>query len=238
VAVPLAAIHADVYGVLAAFAAGFVSFASPCIWPVVPAYLTYVSGVAFADLGDQTGRVTRATAAFVLGFGAVFTLVGAGVGVAGGAFLHHRRGLELVAGLVVVAMGAVLLLGGGTRLLAREHRVRLAHRPAGPIGAAVAGVAFAVGWTPCIGPTLTAILGLAASSGHAGAGAILLAAYSVGLGVPFLLTGLFFTRAMGALRPLRRHSGTAIRVAGALLVVAGVLVASGELTTLSRNLGT
>jgi cytochrome c-type biogenesis protein len=233
-----ASIHANAYGVLAAFAAGFVSFASPCIWPVVPAYLTYVSGVAFADLGDQVGRVTRATAAFVLGFGTVFTVVGAGVGVAGGAFLHHRRGLELVAGLVVVAMGAVLLLGGGTRLLAQEHRVRLSRRPAGPIGAAVAGVAFAVGWTPCIGPTLTAILGLAASSGHAGEGAVLLAAYSLGLGVPFLLTGLFFTQAMGALRPLRRHAGTAIRVVGALLVVAGVLVASGELTTLTRNLGT
>jgi cytochrome c-type biogenesis protein len=233
---PLAVIHADALGLAVAFAAGFVSFASPCVWPIVPAYLSFVSGVAFSEVEEQTGRVVAATACFVLGFSAVFVLGGVGAGVLGGELTRHRRGLEIVAGVLVVVMGLVMLGVAGTGFLQRERRFHLRNRPAGLGGAAVAGVAFAVGWTPCIGPTLTAIIGVAGESGHAASGALLLAAYSAGLGVPFLLAGMFFSRYVSGIAPLRRHSGTMMRVAGALLIVTGLFLASGELTTLTRSL--
>jgi len=233
---PLAAIQLDGVGLATAFAAGFISFASPCVWPLVPAYLSYVSGVAFADIGDQTRRVSAATAGFVLGFGTVFTLVGAGAGVLGDQFTGHRRGLELVAGTIVVLMGLALVGLAGTGRLQRERRLHIARRPAGPLGAYVAGLAFAIGWTPCIGPTLAAIVAFAGETGKAARGAVLLAAYSLGLGVPFLLSGIFFTRATTSLAPLRRHSALAMRIAGALLVVVGVLVATGEMTLITQRL--
>jgi cytochrome c-type biogenesis protein len=233
---PLAVIHADAVGLAVAFAAGFVSFLSPCVWPIVPAYLSYVSGVAFADVGDQTRRVVTATACFVLGFSAVFTLGGVGAGVLGSQLTRHHRGLEIAAGVLVIVMGLVMLGAAGTRFLQREHRLHLRERPAGLAGALIAGVAFAVGWTPCIGPTLTAIIGVAGQSGHAASGAALLAAYSAGLGVPFLLSGMFFSRLVGSFAVLRRHSASMMRVAGALLVVAGLFLASGELTVITRQL--
>src|SRR3712207_2874711 len=114
---------ADALGLSAAFAAGFVSFVSPCVWPLVPAYLSYVSGVAFAELGDQTRRVVLSTACFVLGFGAVFTLVGVGVGVAGGFFVEHRRSLEIASGVTIVVMGAAMLGVACTGFLQRERRL-------------------------------------------------------------------------------------------------------------------
>jgi cytochrome c-type biogenesis protein len=235
---PLAVIHADALGLSVAFAAGFASFVSPCVWPLVPAYLSYVSGIAFADVEDNTPRVVTATGFFVLGFTAVFTLVGVGAGILGAQFTNHRRGLEIAAGVLVIAMGLVMLGAAGTRFLQVEHRFRLRERPAGMGGSFLAGLAFAIGWTPCIGPTLTAIIGVAGQSGHALSGAVLLAAYSLGLGIPFLLSGLFFTRLVGGVSLMRRHSAAIMRVAGALLVVAGLFVASGELASISQSLGT
>jgi cytochrome c-type biogenesis protein len=225
-------------GLSAAFAAGFVSFISPCVWPLLPAYLSYVSGVAYADIGGETRRVTIATSFFVAGFTCAFALAGAGFGLLGGQFLAQRRTLEIVAGLLVIAMGLTLAGLAGTRFLQREMRVDIRRTPGGLIGAFLAGLAFAIGWSPCIGPTLAAILGLAAERGHAGDGAILLTVYGLGLGVPFLLFGLFFTRALGALTLVRRHSANVMRVSGALLVIAGVLLALGELTTITRDLTT
>jgi cytochrome c-type biogenesis protein len=233
---PLAVISADPAGLSVAFAAGVVAFASPCVWPLVPAYLSYVSGVAFADLEQDRRRVVTATAAFVLGFGVVFTLAGAGVGVVGGSFLAHRRTLEILGGVVVVLMGLVLVGAAGTGFAQREWRLQLRSQPAGLVGAFVAGLAFAVGWSPCIGPTLAGILTVASESGHAADGAGLLAAYSLGLGLPFLLFGLFFTQALGSFRALRRHMPTVMRAAGALLIVTGVLLATGELTTITSRL--
>src|SRR3954447_21701464 len=143
-----AAIHADPVGLAAAFAAGFISFASPCVWPLVPAYLSFVSGVAFADLAEQTRRVVVTTAFFVLGFGLVFTLAGVGAGIAGAQFADHRRTLEIAGGLLVVVMGAVLVGAAGSRLLSREWRSDVGRQRAGIAGAVLAGVAFAIGWTP------------------------------------------------------------------------------------------
>jgi cytochrome c-type biogenesis protein len=231
----LAEIALSPVGLSAAFAAGVISFISPCVWPLVPAYLSYVSGVSFHDLGDQTRRVTLTTAAFVLGFGAIFTALGAGAGAVGHVLTEHRRSLEIASGLLIVAMG-VVLAGFGGMLLQQERRLQPARRPAGAIGAVVAGAAFAIGWTPCVGPTLAAILTLAGRSGQALDGAILLAVYSLGLGVPFLLSGLLFTRGLSSLAPLRRNASLLVRASGAVLIGLGVLLAAGQMTALTSDL--
>jgi cytochrome c-type biogenesis protein len=232
----LAAISLSPVGLATAFAAGFISFISPCVWPLVPAYLSYVSGVAYEDLAGNARRVTLATACFVAGFTVVFTGLGIGAAQFGGLLIDNRRTLEVVGGALVIAMGLVLV-GIGGRLFGRELRVHLRSRPASLGGALVAGMAFAVGWTPCVGPTLTAILAVA-STGETSDAAALLVAYSLGLGIPFLLAGLFMSSTISALGVLRRHAAWVNRVAGAMLVVVGVLLATGELTELTQRLST
>jgi cytochrome c-type biogenesis protein len=218
-----------------AFGAGVTGFVSPCVLPLIPGYLSFVGGAgAGADLPDRR-TATLATAAFVGGFGAVFTLAGAGLGLAGGQFLDHRSTLELVGGAIVVAMGIVMLLPR-VPLLERERRLPLGARPRGPAGAAAAGAAFAIGWSPCLTPTLASILAIAGSAGRAGDGAALLAAYSLGLGIPFIAAGLFLGAFLEGVRPLRRHLGAVSRVAGAMLVVTGLLLASGELQQITARL--
>ncbi len=231
----LAEIALSPVGLSAAFAAGVISFLSPCVWPLVPAYLSYVSGVSFHDLGDQTRRVTAATVAFVLGFGAVFTALGAGAGAIGDALTEHRRTLEIVSGLLIVVMGAVLA-GFGGRVFQQERRLQSARRPAGPVGAVIAGAGFGIGWTPCVGPTLASILALAGNSAETLDGAVLLAVYSLGLGVPFLLSGLLFTRGLASFASLRRHTPLLIRASGAVLIALGALLALGQMTALTSDL--
>jgi len=171
----------------------------------------------------------------VLGFGAVFTALGAGAGAVGDLLTEHRRALEIASGLLIVLMGAVLA-GFGGMLLQQERRLQPARAPAGPVGAVVAGAGFAIGWTPCVGPTLAAILTLAGRSGQALDGAILLAVYSLGLGVPFLLSGLLFTRGLSSVAPLRRHAPLLVRSSGVVLMGLGALLALGQLTALTSDL--
>jgi cytochrome c-type biogenesis protein len=231
----VAAIELGPAALAAAFAAGFVSFVSPCVLPLVPGYLSVVSGVGVGELGAQPRRVATATAAFVAGFGTIFVLLGAGAAWFGDALLSNRRTLEIVAGALVVFVG---LLYAGVPLplpLLREKRLPLPRARGAPT-AALAGLAFGIGWTPCIGPTLAAILALAAGSGSAEEGAVLLAVYAVGLGVPFLLFALAFTRALGVVGALRRHRAAVGVVSGSLLVVFGALLASGYLARLTRSL--
>lgn len=218
------------------FAAGVVSFASPCVLPLVPAYIGFASGVGLGD-GARRRDVAVPTFAFVAGFSVMFAALGASVGLAGSALLEQRRALEVVGGAIVVAMGLVLLGRGLPGALLRERRFHLSRRPVRLAGSALAGVAFAAGWTPCIGPTLAAALTIAAGSGTPALGASLLVVYGLGLGLPFLLTGLFLhqaTTAMGFLRPrLRMISGAG----AAVLVVFGVLLMTGEMTALTARLG-
>jgi cytochrome c-type biogenesis protein len=219
-----------------AFAAGVISFVSPCVLPLIPGYLSFVSGVGFDELGARPRRVVRQTAWFVLGFGTMFALLGAGAAWFGNALLVHRRSLEVVAGAFIVLAGLVyagLPLPG---LLVAERRLHLRREGSGPVTALAAGVAFAIGWTPCIGPTLAAILTLAAEEGHAEQGAVLLLVYALGLGVPFLAFGLGFTRALGLARALRRQCRIVSVASGALLVTFGVLLATGELVRLTAQL--
>jgi cytochrome c-type biogenesis protein len=233
----LAAIEFGLPAFAAAFAAGLVSFLSPCVLPLVPGYLSVVSGVGVGELGSEPRRVTAATAAFVGGFSTIFVLLGAGAALFGDVLLSNRRTLEIAAGVLIVFAGLVF---AGVPLplpLLREKRLLgLGPRGGGIPTAALVGLGFGVGWTPCIGPTLAAILALAAASGSAAQGAALLAVYAIGLGVPFLLFGLGFTRALGVVGALRRHQRAVGAVSGSLLVLFGVLLATGYLGRLTRSL--
>jgi cytochrome c-type biogenesis protein len=220
----------------AAFAAGFVSFVSPCVLPLIPGYLSFVSGVGFDELGAQPRRVTRATALFVLGFGATFVAFGAGAAWFGSILLENRRTLEIAAGIFIALAGLVYAGLPLPRLLLAERRLGLPRRVGSVTTPALAGVAFAVGWTPCVGPTLAAILALAAGDGHPAQGAVLLAVYALGLGIPFLLFGLLFTRSLSLVRALRRHWRVVGVASGSLLVAFGVLLATGELVRLTTRL--
>ena len=220
----------------AAFAAGIVSFVSPCVLPLVPGYLSFVSGVGFDELGARPRRVVGQTAWFVLGFGIMFTLFGAGSAWFGNALLAHRRSLEIAAGAFIVFAGIIYAGVPLPALLLAEKRLRLRRDAGGPFTALGAGVAFAIGWTPCIGPTLAAILTLAAGEGHAEQGAVLLLVYALGLGVPFLVFGLAFTRALGLAGALRRRWRLVSVTSGTLLVAFGLLLATGELIRLTSLL--
>ena len=227
---------ADPVSYAVVFSAGFVSFASPCVLPLVPAYLGFVSGVGIGEDKVSRWAVVVPTAIFVLGFSLMFAALGAGAGAFGEFLLDERRNIEIVGGIVIIAMGLVLLGKGVPGFLMRERRLQIAARPATFVGAFLAGVAFAVGWTPCIGPTLAAALTIAAGAGGATTGASLLFVYSLGLGLPFLLAGLFLhggTRLMGG---LNRHLDLISRVGAAILVLFGVLLATGELTRVTAEL--
>lgn len=226
---------ASVTDLSVAFAAGVTGFVSPCILPLIPGYLSFVGGAGAADGNPDRRRTAAVTGSFVIGFGAVFTLAGAGVGLAGGQFLDHRRTLEIAGGVLVAAMG-LLMLVPRVPYFEREWRLPMGARPRGPAGAAATGAAFAVGWSPCLTPTLASILAIAGTAGRAGTGALLLAAYSLGLGIPFVAAGLFLGAFLEGVRPLRRRLGLVTRVAGALLVVTGLLLASGQLTQITARL--
>jgi cytochrome c-type biogenesis protein len=222
-------------GLVVAFAAGVISFSSPCVLPLVPGYLSFVSGVGFDELGARPRRVVVATAAFVAGFTAMFVAFGAGSAWFGKALLANRRPLEIAAGLFVI-VSALLFVGLPLpRLLAGERRLHVG--AAGSLAtSALTGVAFAVGWTPCVGPTLAAILTLSAAGSGAAEGAVLLAAYSLGLGLPFLVFGLAFTRALGVVRWLQGHWRAVSLTSAALLVTFGVLLVTGDLVELTTRL--
>ncbi len=229
-------IHFGPAAFAAAFAAGFVSFVSPCVLPLIPGYLSFVSGVGFDELGARSRRVATTTAVFVLGFGLMFVALGAGAAWFGNALLVHRRTLEIVAGIFIVFAGIVYAGLPVPRALLSEHRIELPIGRGNQFAPLLTGVAFAIGWTPCIGPTLAAILALAAGGGHPEQGAVLLGVYSLGLGVPFLLFGLLFTRALGLVAALRRHWRLVSVTSGALLVTFGVLLATGTLVRLTSHL--
>jgi cytochrome c-type biogenesis protein len=222
-------------GLAIAFAAGVVSFTSPCVLPLVPGYLSFVSGVGFDELGDRPRRVLATTGAFVGGFTAMFVALGAGAAWFGAFLLENRRPLEIAAGIFVI-LAAVAFVGLPLpRLLAAERRLGLPQGGSLP-AACLTGVAFAIGWTPCVGPTLAAILTLSAGGGSATEGAVLLTAFSLGLGVPFLLFGLAFTRSLGLVRWLRRRWRVVSAGSAAILVVFGALLISGDLVRLTARL--
>ena len=212
--------------------AGLVSFLSPCVLPLVPGYLSYVTGLAGVDLAEPEGdtkvrvrsRAVAGTALFVLGFSAVFVSTGALFGFVGLHLQEHQVAVDRVAGVITVLLGLAFL--GLVPGMQREVRVHALPRT-GLAGAPLLGVLFGVGWTPCIGPTLGAVQSLAISDGSAGRGAILSLAYCVGLGIPFVATAVALESALGAFAVVKRHYGVILKVGGGLLIAMGLLLASG-----------
>jgi cytochrome c-type biogenesis protein len=211
--------------------AGLASFLSPCVLPLVPGYLSYVTGLAGADLdsGQRRGRVLAGTGLFITGFAAVFVAVSVVAARAAFALIAHRRLLEVVGGLLVIVLGLAFI--GLVPGLQREWRI---HRlpDAGLAGAPVFGAVFALSWTPCLGPTLSAVLSLGFQQATAGRGALLGVAYCLGLGIPFVLVALGARWALGATSFLRRHARTVTRAGGAVLVVVGLMLLTGAWTDL------
>ena len=222
--------------VVAAFAVGFVSFVSPCVLPLVPGYLSAVSGVSLAEMqsGDRRlARVLLPALVFCLSFTVVFVALGMTATGIGAALRDSRGTLEKVAGAVIVALGVFFLLTPFVPRLNREWRPEALISRAGSGGPLVAGAAFAVAWTPCVGPTLGSILTAASVQDTVGKGGVLLAFYSAGLAVPFLITAVAFTRATAAFRWLRNRYLIVTAVSGGVLIAMGVLLFTGELTRLN-----
>jgi cytochrome c-type biogenesis protein len=282
----LAAIHADPLGLLVAFGAGMLSFLSPCVLPLVPAYLSMVSGLSAAELDalhrsprptrpvvppvvvgvggpalsvgadaapvphvpgpsitseelrGARGRLLRGILAFIAGFTVIFTILGASASAIGRLFLTHQRALETVSGVLIVGFGAVLVaMASGTALpaaLSGERRFLVRPSLLGAWAPPVMGMAFAFAWTPCIGPVLGSVLALAAGTGGSATGGIaLLLAYSIGLGVPFLLGGLAFGRMTDVLARVRGRLRLIDLVGGAVLIAFGILLLTGNVDVIS-----
>jgi cytochrome c-type biogenesis protein len=230
---------------IAAFAAGVLSFISPCVLPLVPGYLSFVSGVSLDEMRGTAvrqpaahgrRRVFLASLAFVFGFSLVFIGLGASASAIGQFLMDRLIVLGKIAGVVIILFGLHTMGVLRIRWLYSEKRVQPARKPAGILGAAVVGVAFAFGWTPCIGPILAGILAVAASRETVGEGVRLLAIYSLGLGIPFLLTSLAVDRFFTAFARIRRYYHAIEIVSGLLLVVIGVLIFTNRLTLIAQKL--
>ena len=205
---------------------GLVSFFSPCVLPLVPGYLSYVTGVTGTDLAEsRRGRMTAGAVLFVLGFTAVFVSGGALFGYFGSTLQEYRETLTTVLGVLMILMG-VFFVGLMPWFTQREFRF---HRKpvAGLIGAPLLGALFGIGWTPCIGPTLASVNALALEQASAGRGAILAFAYCLGLGVPFVLAAIAFRKALGAFGWVKKHYVWVMRIGGGMMIVTGVLLLTG-----------
>ncbi|MEA2200625.1 MAG: cytochrome c-type biosis protein [Solirubrobacteraceae bacterium] len=223
-------------GIPIALAAGLVSFLSPCVLPLVPGYLSTVIGVTPADLKGGVGarRVLVPSLLFIASFSAIFILLGLSATVIGSTLNTHKHALEQVGGVLIVLMGVAFLATPFVRILNREWHSETLLRFAGRGGPLVAGAAFAIAWTPCTSITLGAILTQAAVSRSAAHGALLLAFYSAGLAIPFLLIALAFERMTAALSIVKRHFPLIIGVGGAVMIALGVLILTGEFTVLNN----
>ncbi len=222
-------------GPVSAFLAGMVSFLSPCVLPLVPGYVSYIAGQTLPMGDDRRGLGAEGVGlalCFVLGFSTVFVSLGAGAAALGGLLATYRQGATLAAGVLVTFFGIAMLAGPRIAWLQRDLRFQAGFRGGRPLAAFGLGLAFGFGWTPCIGPVLGAILTLAAVSDST-RGAALLAVYSAGLGVPFLVTAAFTGRVLRHQAKLRRWSQPLYIVAGVVMLVMGVAMVTGHLTVFS-----
>ncbi|SFE01719.1 cytochrome c biogenesis CcdA family protein [Roseivivax sediminis] len=219
-----------------ALLAGIVSFLSPCVLPIVPPYLAFMSGVSVTEMragGSARAKAGLAALFFVLGLSTVFVLLGFTASAFGAFFLQNQVWLARGAGVVVIVFGLHFLHVFRIPFLDREARIETGDQGGSAFGAYILGLAFAFGWTPCIGPQLGAILSLAASEANVTRGTVLLAVYAAGLGIPFLLAALFLSRAMGLMNRLKPHMKAIERVMGVLLIVVGLALLTGAFSALS-----
>jgi len=227
---------------VAAFVAGFLSFISPCVLPLIPGYVSFVSGVSLEDMrGDAAvasarRRVLVTSLFFVLGFSLVFVALGATASMVGRFLFERQPILMKIAGVLLVILGLHTMGVFRIALLETEKRVQANRKPAGALGAMLVGIAFAFGWSPCIGPILGAILALAASKDTVWEGIQLLAVYSVGLGIPFLLTSIAINQFFAVTKRIRKYYHAIELVSGGLLVAVGVLIFTNQFTIIVRYL--
>ena len=222
--------------IIAAFAVGFVSFISPCVLPLVPGYLSAVSGVSIADMRSGEHKLSAIlwpAAIFCMSFTIMFVALGMTATSIGATLRDSKQTLDRAAGFVILAMGIFFLLTPFVARLNREWRPDALIARAGAGGPVIAGLAFAIAWTPCVGPTLASILAAASTADTVGHGGVLLAFYSAGLAIPFLLTAVAFDRATTAFRWVRTHYMLVTAASGAVLIFMGVLMLTGELTRLN-----
>jgi cytochrome c-type biogenesis protein len=225
-------------GILIAFAAGVISFLSPCVLPLVPGYVSYIAGGSLEDLTENPSASRRMRAIylsmfFVLGFSLVFIAVGASASAVGEFLLSNKRLFENIAGAVIIVFGLYLM--GLLKIPFMSREMRFVSRAAGghPASAALLGTAFAFGWTPCIGPVLGGILTMSANTNEVGAGMVLLAFYSLGLGLPFLLAAAFTGFFLNSMKTMRRVSRPFQIFAGTIMVLMGIALITGYLTSLA-----
>ncbi|OUS37704.1 cytochrome C biogenesis protein [Rhodobacterales bacterium 56_14_T64] len=221
---------------LVALIAGLISFLSPCVLPIVPPYLAYMSGVSIGDMqspGVARRKAIIAALFFVMGLSTVFLLLGFTASAFGAFVLQNQELFAQVSGVVVIIFGLHFLSVFRIPILDREMRMEAGQSGGSAVGAYVLGLAFAFGWTPCIGPQLGAILSLAASEASVARGTLLLGIYALGLGVPFLLAAIFLSRSMVLMNKMKRHMGLIEKVMGALLLLVGVMLVTGLFSTFS-----
>jgi cytochrome c-type biogenesis protein len=219
-----------------ALMAGLISFLSPCVLPIVPPYLAYMSGMTVSDMqgaGSARARVIMAALFFVLGLSTIFVLLGFTASWMGMFFLQNQLLLARISGVVVIVFGLHFLGVFRIPFLDREARLDAGDSGGSAFGAYVLGLAFAFGWTPCIGPQLGAILSLAASEASVARGTTLLAVYAAGLGIPFLLSAIFLTRAMGLMNRIKRHMGLIEKLMGLMLIAVGLALVTGAFSAIS-----
>lgn len=219
-----------------ALLAGIISFLSPCVLPIVPPYLAYMSGVSLNEMSSISSARRRAVVAalfFVMGLSTVFLLLGFTASAFGSFFLQNQILFSQISGVVVIVFGIHFLGIFRIPFLDREARVDAGDKGGSSFGAYLLGLAFAFGWTPCIGPQLGAILSLAAGEASVSRGTLLLGIYALGLGIPFLLAAMFITRAVNVMNRLKRHMKTIERVMGALLISVGVAMLTGAFSAFS-----
>lgn len=219
-----------------ALAAGLLSFLSPCVLPIVPPYLAYMGGVSVREMeaaSEARRRVIMAALFFVLGLSTIFLLLGIAFSALGRALLQYQDWFLIIAGITIMIFGAHFIGVFRIGFMDREARIDAGEQGGSAFGAYLLGLAFAFGWTPCLGPILGAILGLAASEADVGRGTALLAAYAVGLGIPFLLVAAFFPRLTGAMAFMKRHMDRIERISGLLLWTVGLMMLTGSFADFS-----
>lgn len=216
---------------------GLVSFFSPCVLPLVPGYLSYVTGVSGTDLADaRRGRMVAGATLFVAGFTAVFVSGGALFGFFGATLMEYQGVISKVLGVLMILMGLFFM---GLMPWFTQREFRLHKRPVGGLaGAPLLGVMFGVGWTPCLGPTLTSVNTLALSEADAGRGAILMVAYCLGLGLPFVLAAVAFRKALGAFGWVKRHYAWVMRIGGGMMIATGLLLLTGAWDVIVQQMQT
>ena len=234
---------------LAAFGAGLLSFISPCVLPLIPGYLSYISGLSLDEMRGSPGtgvtavavaapdarrRIILSSLAFILGFSIVFVALGASASAVGQFLMSRLSLLGKIAGAIIIVFGLHTMGVLRIEWLYQEKRVQTSQRPAGFLGATLVGIALAFGWTPCIGPILAGILAVAATQDTVGSGVRLLSAYSMGLAIPFFATALAINRFFSAFAKIRKHYHKVELVSGALLVVIGALIFTNQFTVIAQ----